>query len=477
MAACGIALQILDALPAGVQMRIMRAAPSLEALLLSLPGHLHGSAMCAKIRTIDAAGALQVPHNWTDNAVWASGAAAVGTLTHLTRLSAAFSVDGSPYNRASAAQRMDHLLGSLDALPKLRSLTLCGLSASDGHMTRVAECVQQLPGLTDLRLSGTVPGSGSFRKVLQQCTALRRLSLARLTLSGELVGELASVLPSIPALFVLDLSHSGFTHDMCGPLWAVLPRMLDLRTLNLSFNQLGGRQMEEWAGRAAEDLGDVAPVATPTHALHALDLTGNSLTPAGNAVCDLQGALPFVHGQTALTRLDLTYTSALSVNVRAAHTDALSTLTCLQCLRVQQCGLGVAGAKALAQTLPTLQALTQLDIPFNVIGSDGAAACAVALRELQQLQVLSLAANEIGDFGAEALAEAVAALPLLRRLSLMANGIGDRGAEAVRQAIPDMRCLRQLILAGNPISAKCQADVEAVCRRQGVQVLAGRGTL
>lgn len=468
-------------LPLGIQMRVMRSAPSLQALLRTLPPHHHPSAVSAHIRTIDAAAALQIPHNWADAAVWGPGTVAIGTLTHLTRLSAAITVPGparalDPPGQAAAEERLGSLLESVAKLSRLRSLTLCGLSATPAHMSRLAACMRLLPALTTLRLSGSIPGGGRLREALEPCITLQTLSLARLALTEAHVGELVAVLPAMHVLSALDLSHTGLTHAMCEQLRPVLPRMPELHTVNLAFNCLGGLQMEEWRQATAAEGADAdrhaPPVAT---AIRVIDLTGNTLALPGAAVCHRGTALPFVHGQTALTRLELAYTSVLAPGVRVAHAAALRTLTSLRSLRAQQCGLGASGAEALAQTFPQLCALTELELPFNGIADGGAVAVAKWLPRLQQLEVLSLAANGIGDFGAEEVAAAAAALPRLRRLSLLNNVIGDAGARAVGRMVPDMHGLRQLMLAANPITERCENEVEGVCGRHGVRVLARRG--
>ena len=469
-------LQVLDALPLGLQMRIMRAAPSLKDLLCVLPPHMHVAALSAKIRTIDATSSLQIPHNWCATAAWLPGVATVASLTHLTRLSAATANKGRPTCDALPEAHTDRLLDTLGHLSRLRNLTLCGLRLQNGQTAQLATCMRLLPGLSSLRLSGTIPGGGLLQNVLQPCTALVSLSLAGLlfTSADMHAAAVAAVMPSMQALSTLDLSHTGLTQDMWAQIRTMLPRLHGLHTLNVSNNRLSTVPVDAAKAALAEgaDLAGQPRDARPLP-LRVIDLTCNDSLESGKSSA-ASGIVPFIFGQTELTRLELALTHAFSSSSRDVLVEAFGFLRSLRWLGLQKCRIGATEATALAETFPALQALTLLDLYGNSVRDRGMSVLAKRMAALQELRVLNLGMNNVTDEGVEELVAALPRMPHLRRLHLMSNGIGDQGARGLSKALPDVPSLRNLMLFGNRMSAQGQEVLEGRCAKHGVQVLVAR---
>jgi internalin A len=107
----------------------------------------------------------------------------------------------------------------------------------------------------------------------------------------------------------------------------------------------------------------------------------------------------------------------------------------LTCLTLNGCGIGEAGAGAVARHLP---GLTYLSLGINGIGDAGAQPMAKHLASLAGLASLNLDTNGISDDGAIAIARY---LRHLTRLSLWHNRISDDGAEAIAEHLPHLTVL------------------------------------
>lgn len=463
-------MQVLDDLPAGIQMRIMRAAPSLEHLLHTLPLHMHATALSAKIRSIDVSGALQIPHAWSNSPAWQPGVAAATSLTHLTRLSAAVHVKGHPAR--AARSNTDHLFHTVSRLGRLETLVLCGLDLDGRQAQQLTACMLRLPRLASLRLSGSAPG-GSLHSVLAPCTGLVTLSLAHFAFAPDDMhaSSLAAALASAPALSALDLSHTGLTHGMWADLQPSLLALPCLRTLNLSSNRLGREQdhPEELGRCAGQPQPPGPPANTTARTLQAIDLCRN--------ICDASAQrdsccfMRIICGETALTRLDLAQTHAFHACSGGVLQTALCACSELRWLGLADCKLDATEVAHLARGFSALQLLSHLDLRHNRFRDAGAAALAAGIASLQHLRVLLLDANEITDNGAEVLAPAASGLPRLRKLHMMANCFGNGGVRALCCVLPQMTSLRQLLLSGPDVRVADQEALALVGGKLGVQVI------
>ena len=137
----------------------------------------------------------------------------------------------------------------------------------------------------------------------------------------------------------------------------------------------------------------------------------------------------------------------------------------VRALRMETCGVGEAGARALADALASRRcALTALDLSRNFLGAGGAAAVAEGLARgafagAARLATLRLGHNAFGCAGASALAAAArasGAFEQLERLEAPSNGMGPEGIATLARSVLSARGaprLRELRLQGNPMGA------------------------
>ena len=137
----------------------------------------------------------------------------------------------------------------------------------------------------------------------------------------------------------------------------------------------------------------------------------------------------------------------------------------IRALRMETCGVGEAGARALGDALASRRcALTALDLSRNFLGAGGAAALAEGLARgaaagAARLATLRLGHNAFGCAGASALAacaRASDAFERLERLDTQSNGMGPEGIAALARGVLSARGaprLRELRLQGNPMGA------------------------
>eukprot|EP00163_Fabomonas_tropica_P017804 TRINITY_DN3157_c0_g1_i1.p1 TRINITY_DN3157_c0_g1~~TRINITY_DN3157_c0_g1_i1.p1 ORF type:complete len:321 (-),score=64.96 TRINITY_DN3157_c0_g1_i1:118-1080(-) len=84
--------------------------------------------------------------------------------------------------------------------------------------------------------------------------------------------------------------------------------------------------------------------------------------------------------------------------IEALFGHGLSANEKLQCLSAKYCGLGVKGARVVAnRIIPTVKGLTKLVLAGNEIGNEGALAIAIALRPILNLKTVDLSNCCFGD--------------------------------------------------------------------------------
>ena len=116
---------------------------------------------------------------------------------------------------------------------------------------------------------------------------------------------------------------------------------------------------------------------------------------------------------------------------------ALSCLTALGCVQLDENGIGNAGAASLGPALRHLCRLSFLSLSKNEISAAGAAALAPALSLLSQLSSLTLDGNPVGDEGVAHLVPALARLPCLRAVYFrQSDGLSDRGMSVLLKGLP-----------------------------------------
>ncbi len=126
-------------------------------------------------------------------------------------------------------------------------------------------------------------------------------------------------------------------------------------------------------------------------------------------------------------------------------------------LHLTRCGIGDAGAAALARSLH-LDGLDTLRLGENNIGDDGVEMLA-ASPHFAGLRVLNLSQNDIGNAGARALAESPY-LAGLHTLRLGGNRITPTGARALAESpyLAGLRALDLMVPMKRPALSECRSD-------------------
>ena len=136
---------------------------------------------------------------------------------------------------------------------------------------------------------------------------------------------------------------------------------------------------------------------------------------------------------TALeTRPALQTVKIFSVQLSPGAVQVLTAAPQLRTLELNACGLGDAGAGAVATALAQHPTLREVNLLFNAIGSHGATALAKALVTNDVLELLDLAGNKIRSRGAVALAEALRSNGSVKRLGIGGNPLDAQGVRALR---------------------------------------------
>jgi len=107
-------------------------------------------------------------------------------------------------------------------------------------------------------------------------------------------------------------------------------------------------------------------------------------------------------------------------------------------LRLNSCGLGEGGGRALAEALRLNTTVTSLNLGWNRLREIGGRALAEALRLSCTLASLDLSDNGLGEGGGRALAEALRFNTPLTSLNLSVNDLGEGGGWVLAEAL---RCL------------------------------------
>ncbi|XP_043472788.1 ran GTPase-activating protein 1 [Leptopilina heterotoma] len=160
---------------------------------------------------------------------------------------------------------------------------------------------------------------------------------------------------------------------------------------------------------------------------------------------------------TKLVELDLSDNAFGPIGVKGLAA-LLSSSSCysLQELRLNNNGLGISGAKMLAQALldchtRSVKAGSPLALKVFIAGrnrleNEGATALASVFKQLKSLEEIVMPQNGIYHPGISALAEGLSANLGLKTLNLNDNTVGPKGAQALAQILPNLKCLENLNL-------------------------------
>lgn len=183
--------------------------------------------------------------------------------------------------------------------------------------------------------------------------------------------------------------------------------------------------------------------------------TGRMKTEIPLALIDLSNGI--MHAQAQLTVLDLS-DNALGPNGMSGLVDLIKSSSCysLQELRLMNCGLGITGAKMLADALThcfkkSIDAGTPLELRVfaagrNRLENEGAKALSAIFGEIQTLQEIIIPQNGIYHPGMKALAEALKKNVNMQVINFNDNTITAKGAEPLSEAFYVIENLREINL-------------------------------
>lgn len=183
--------------------------------------------------------------------------------------------------------------------------------------------------------------------------------------------------------------------------------------------------------------------------------TGRMKTEIPLALIDLSKGI--MHAQAQLTVLDLS-DNALGPNGMKGLVDLIKSPSCfsLQELRLMNCGLGITGAKMLAESLThcfkkSVEAGTPLELLVfaagrNRLENEGAKALSAIFSEIQTLQEITIPQNGIYHVGMKALAEALKMNKNMQVINFNDNTITSKGAESLAEAFYAIENLREINL-------------------------------
>ena len=203
--------------------------------------------------------------------------------------------------------------------------------------------------------------------------------------------------------------------------------------------------------------------AEDAEALVAALEAGNALAPEESADVQLERAENVVSRKPPF-ELDV----AENPELGCAGAAALARLVArgrIHALRMENCGVSEAGARALGDALASPKcALVAADLSRNFLGAGGVAAAADGLARgaaagAARIRALHLGHNAFGCAGAAALARAARASDAFGRLETLdapGNGMGPEGIAALARGVLSAHGaprLRELRLQGNPLGA------------------------
>eukprot|EP00913_Durusdinium_trenchii_P020351 g19118.t1 len=169
---------------------------------------------------------------------------------------------------------------------------------------------------------------------------------------------------------------------------------------------------------------------------------------------------------TALeTRPALQTVKIFSVQLSPGAVQVLTAAPQLRTLELNACGLGDAGAGAVATALAQHPTLREVNLLFNAIGSHGATALAKALVTNDVLELLDLAGNKIRSRGAVALAEALRSNGSVKRLGIGGNPLDAQGVRALRSVAERIEAFQRSV-ATRALKFTHRGDIDPVLELQ-----------
>ncbi len=343
------------------------------------------------------------------------------------------------------------------------------------------------PLLMDLTVSGSLVTLNLARNPITDAGAmvlgealLANIPLATLQLSSCKIGTsgaaaLASALFENTHLTHLALGGNCIGDGGSNALAECIGLNKTLRTLDMRGNKIGNAGLKNWqklkwnqsltAWDLSENVINCFGMAALANGLRSntsllkLNLAANKIANVG-----AETLAQAIRGNTVLRELDLER-NQLAAGVEAMGV-MLKTNTSLNWLSLVYTGVGVSGAKFIANGLKENTALTHLNLAFNTsVGNIGATALAAALRVNTTLHVLNLSASTFSIEAFSALTNGIKINHGLTTLILDTLQIhGDSCAAALGDALKSNSHLEHLSLKGNTISDAGAKDLAAALK-------------
>ena len=392
----------------------------------------------------------------------------------------------------------------LNSVSRLVEVDLKNSDFQEFEVKLIAEGLKQQACCTSLDLTNCSIGDGGCEDLangLMECSGLRELFLCKNKIGdrgARAVAELfhtscqggsTTITNSKPFLKV-DMSYNHIGDSGALSLAESLKNLTHLKQLNLKCNKIGDRGavaitraimdkdclLQIWNHRITENgsrvIVDLKPEADDK--FHVLNVNSKmSSKEVEILLLNMQDNVALCY---SIKDVIFQYSQGLSETLasdimKCCHKIQMLEIRCasrgnfiaiavslqhcnnLQTLHLDHNGIGVDGAKVLAESLQHYNNLQTLYLDDNGIGDDGAKALAETLQHCNNLQTLHLDQNGIGADGAKALAEGIQYCSNLQTLHLDQNGIGADGAKALAECLQHCNNLQTLHLDQNGIGA------------------------
>eukprot|EP00913_Durusdinium_trenchii_P025810 g24224.t1 len=267
-------------------------------------------------------------------------------------------------------------------------------------------------------------GAGVVANALAQRPTLREVWLRFNAIGSRGATALATALESNDVLEELRLDFNKIRSRGAVALAEALRSNGTVRSLVIKYNPIGAQGV-----RALRSVAErIEMLVLLGHLRRDVAVVQDFTLNAAHVAKSQQLALA-----TALaTRPALQKVGIGSVQLSPDAVQVLAAAPWLRTLWLNDCGLGDAGAGAVANALVQHPTLREVQLQINGIGDRGATALASALESNDVLEELRLDFNKIRSRGAVALAEALRSNDTLRRLEIRFNPIGAQGVRALR---------------------------------------------
>lgn len=299
--------------------------------------------------------------------------------------------------------------------PQSDQMSLC---ISSTELTALSTKLKKAQHIKHLSISVQEPLTEELARNLEQGIlknrSLKHLKLSLRTVSVGVLKLLVAASARNPCLLALDLSQTPFPTLEAT---ATVPDSANLELSGLAFPALNLKRLNlSRCKLPPHEFGAIAScLLRPLSSLIYLDISGNKM----------------------------------SVTAAQALSEALSTNSTLETLKIRDCELGDAGAEAFASCLAKTTTLDHLNISSNSIGPAGAKALALGLEQNKSIGNLNLSHNPLLHSGLQAIIEAISKGDHLREVDFGFTQFEAATWTLLAQSINTWSKLWKINLSGN----------------------------